>query len=149
MNTGAITYAQATGAIGVAFPTMRGREASVLGPMPAQPIVPVAAPVPQANASGVAPPPSSNAPMPGDAKPVREAAAMYGVSTRTITRLIDKGLLGYWGFGTHKIVSLAELATAAKAHESEVAAAEAEGPADDPGTPEDEGAEKTPGNAVA
>lgn len=141
MNTGMITYQQATGSLGVAFPTLRGREASVLGPMPAAPIAPVAAaPVPQAEAQGTAPPPSSNAPMPGDAKPVREAAAMYGVSTRTITRLIDKGLLGYWGFGTHKIVSLAELATAAKAHEQEVAAAEAEGPADDPGTPEDESA---------
>ncbi|HKY50032.1 MAG TPA: anti-CBASS Acb1 family protein [Candidatus Limnocylindria bacterium] len=143
MNTGMLTYPQAVGALGVAFPTLRGREASVLGPMPAQPIVPAAPPpVPGANAAGIAPPPSSNAPMPGDAKPVREAAAMYGVKTRTITRLIETGKLGYWGFGTHKIVSLAELATAAKAHESEVAAAEAEGPADDPGTPEDEGADE-------
>jgi phage-related protein (TIGR01555 family) len=142
MNTGVITYAQAIGVLAESVPTLRGREASVLGPMPAQPIVPVAPPpVANANASGVAPPPSSNAPMPGDAKPVREAAAMYGVKTRTITRLIETGKLGYWGFGTHKIVSLAELATAAKAHESEVAAAEAEGPADDPGTPEDEGAD--------
>lgn len=141
MNTGMITYQQASGALAVAFPTLRGREASVLGPPPAQPIVPVApAPVANANAGGVAPP-SSNAPMPGDAKPVREAAQLYGVKTRTITRLIETGKLGYWGFGTHKIVSLAELATAAKAHESEVAAAEAEGPADDPGTPEDESAD--------
>lgn len=139
MNTGVITYAQAIGVLAESVPALRGREASVLGPAPIVPVAP--APAPQANALAAAAPPASNAPMPGDAKPVREAAAMYGVKTRTITRLIETGKLGYWGFGTHKIVSLAELATAAKAHESEVAAAESEGPPDDPGTPEDEGAD--------
>lgn len=116
LNQGLLTYPQAIGALGVAFPSLRGREAAVLGPPP---LVAPVAPMPAAPIAPAAPagPPPSAGPEPGDSISARDAGAKYGVSTRTITRMIERGELSYWGLGAHKRVSASELAEAAKRHE--------------------------------
>lgn len=118
VNQGLITYTQGIGALGVAFPALRGREATVLGPPPAVAMpVPAPAAVPDVNAP--VDPPASNRPEPGDAASPREIAAAYGVPTRTITLMIERGELEYWGLGKHKRVSAAEVQAAAKRHEQQ------------------------------
>jgi phage-related protein (TIGR01555 family) len=114
LNTGAITYPQAVGAVGLMFPQMRGREATVLGPPPD----------PNAPPKPAGPTPSADE-LPGDRVTVQAAAQRFGLKTRSITRLIEKDLIKFWGFGSHRVVSLAEVEAAAKAHE-----VEAEDPAD-------------------
>lgn len=54
---------------------------------------------------------------PDDLVSVREAAARFGIPTRTLTRLIETQTLRYWGFGKRRQVSLAEVAQIGKAHE--------------------------------
>jgi len=120
VNTGELSYDQGIGALGVAFATLRGRESSVLGPRPAVAPVNPNLPPPVA-AVGDEPgaelePPPSTGPMPDDLVPVREAAEKFRVPTRTITLAIQREQLGYWGLGTHKMVSLAEVAELATAH---------------------------------
>lgn len=119
MNTGAISYEQAAGMVGASLPPYRGREAELLGP-PRAPMIALG-PAPAAGStptSQTAAAPSS-APPPGDAVTPREAAAAFGVPTRTITLAMQRGELSFWGLGRHKRVSLAEVAALAKRHEQE------------------------------
>lgn len=125
MNTGAITYEQATGSLGIMFPQMRGREATVLGPKPAVAPVSPAAAAPPAPAADTPDPMNgpSDDPIPDDVVSPREAADKYRVSTRTITRMMEKlgadgkPIIRHWGLGSHVRVSLADIARAARAHE--------------------------------
>jgi phage-related protein (TIGR01555 family) len=105
VNMRELTYPQGIGALGVAFPNLRGREASVLGPPP----------VPGGPAPAGAPAPSLDE-LPGDRVTVQAAAQRFGIKTRTITRMIERGL-PFWGFGSHRVVSLAAVEAMAKAHE--------------------------------
>jgi len=136
VNSGVLTYEQGIGVLGVAFASLRGRESSVLGPRPAVAPVnpnlppPVAA-VGDEPGAALAPPPSTG-PMPDDLVPVREAAEKFRVPTRTITLAIQREQLGYWGLGTHKMVSLAEVAELATAHR----ATEPEAPAPEEPAPD-------------
>lgn len=116
VNVGELTYEQGIGALGVAFASLRGRESTVLGAKPET--APVAPGVQQ-----------STDEMPGDRVTVQAAAQRFGLKTRSITRLIEKGLIKFWGFGSHRVVSLAEVEAAAKAHEVE---------AEDPTDPSDQ-----------
>lgn len=56
-------------------------------------------------------------PPPSDLVSPRDAAAMFGVATRTITRQIQLGALRYWGIGAHKRISSADVAKLALSHE--------------------------------
>jgi excisionase family DNA binding protein len=109
VNMRELTYDQGLGALSVAFPSLRGRESAVLGPPPD----------PNAPAAPAGPTPSADE-LPGDRVTVQAAAQRFGLKTRSITRLIDKGLIKFWGFGSHRVVSLAEVEAAAKAHETVV-----------------------------
>ncbi len=51
----------------------------------------------------------SDAPMPDDIIPVREAAARFGIPTRTLTLAMERDQLPYWSFNGRKVVSLAEV----------------------------------------
>jgi phage-related protein (TIGR01555 family) len=113
----------AAGIIGAAFPTLRGREETVLGSAGQQVAAP-AADDPEAA-------PASTDPIPNDVVSPADAAAKFGVATRTITRQIELGRLRYWGLGAHKRVSLAEVATLARSHEPP-----AEAPTESDGAPE-------------
>ncbi len=114
VNTKAITYEQGIGALGVAFPTLRGREANVLGTPPA--VVP-GEPVSPAG-------PELDLPQPGDAVTVQDAAKRLGLHTTTITTLLRRSkpdgspVLRYWGAGSHRVVSLSELAAVMRSHEN-------------------------------
>lgn len=81
-------------------------------------------------AAAAAPTPSTDE-MPGDRVTVQAAAQRFGVKTRTITRMIDKGL-PFWRFGGHRVVSLAAVEAMAKAHEELVEV-------EDPNDPNDQG----------
>lgn len=107
VNMRELTYEQGLGALSVAFPTLATRAATVLGPPP------------DPSASPPAGPAASTDEMPGDRVTVQAAAQRFGLKTRSITRLIEKGLIKFWGFGSHRVVSLAEVEVAAKAHEVE------------------------------
>ncbi len=61
-------------------------------------------------------------PPPNDLMTPQEAAALYKVPTRTITRRIATGELSHWGFHPHKRVSAAEVAALSRSHETPVAA---------------------------
>lgn len=146
-NARAITYTQARGAIALAFPRMRGREAEVLGPPPPQPDVlggglvapaPAATPAAGALPAPVADAPASTSPLPPDLVTPQEAAAALHVPTRAITLWIQRGPthplggLEYWGANAHKRVSLAQVAALSKAHENVADPAAAEEPGDAP-----------------
>ena len=116
VNAGELTYDQGIGVLGSAFASLRGREASVLGPRPQTP-------PPSLAAEGDEPDPlngPSDDPIPDDVMSPREAAAKYRVSTRTITRMMETAAIRYWGLGSHKRVSLADIAKAARAHENPI-----------------------------
>lgn len=124
VNIGELTYDQGIGALGVAFASLRGREAAVLGPRPAVAPVNPTLPAPAAavvDEPNTDPPPSPDAPPPDPASP-RDAAAKWGVPTLTLTRLIRSGVLPYWGIGSRVIVSLSEVGRLAKSHEASIAA---------------------------
>jgi len=143
MNTGATTYAQAVGALGLAFPAVRGREATILGPPNNNPIATPAGAVP---AAGSVPAPGAPLSVPGtdDAEPdaseippdvvtTREAAKRFGVKTRTITRLLETSDIRPYRMGANVLVSLSDVARAARAHEITDDDASADGGAyDDP-----------------
>lgn len=112
VKSGEITYDQGIGALGLAFPTTRGREAAILGPRPAEPDP---AEVAAAEADPLNGP--SDDPIPADVVSPREAADKYRVSTRTITRMMETAAIRYWGLGAHKRVSLSDIAKAARSHE--------------------------------
>lgn len=61
----------------------------------------------------------STDPIPDDLMSPREAAERFGLPTRSITILIDKGALRFWGIGSHRQVSMADIAALAKKHEQE------------------------------
>lgn len=126
LNTGVITYEQAVGAIGLMFPTQRGREAVLLGPPR-----PAVAAAPAAPATGAQ---ADEGPVPADVLTVQAAAAKFGLKTRSITRAIETGRIRHWGFGANRVVSLGELASASERKAPEL---EPEDPAD----PNDQGAE--------
>lgn len=125
MNLGRISYAQARGAVALSFPKLRGREHELLGPAPADENAKAGAPV------GPGAPAPSQDELPGDRVTVQAAAQRFGIKTRSITRMIEKGLVPFWGFGAHRVVSLAAVEAAAKAHETEVEA-------EDPNDPHDQ-----------
>ncbi len=129
VNMRELTYEQGLGALAVAFPTLATRAATVLGPPPS----PGAPALPQPQQQ------QSTDDLPGDRVTVQEAAKRFGIKTRSITRLIEKRLIKFWGFGSHRVVSIAEVEAAAKAHEVE---------AEDPDDPDDQGPEDaTPAHA--
>lgn len=72
-----------------------------------------------APAAAAVPAPPSAEPPPQDLMSPQEAAAQYGVHTRTITRQIQVGALKYWGLGGHKRVSVAAVAALARQHEQQ------------------------------
>lgn len=108
LNSGAITYEQAVGALRLSFPSTTGRESDYLGPKPEQAATMV---------TGTAMPPAPPRPEPGDAVSKAEAAAAYGLPTAAISYAIKRGELSTWGIGNHVRVSLAEVAELAKRHE--------------------------------
>ncbi len=130
LNSGLISYAQARGITALSFPQLRGRESDLLGPPPAdQNATPGIAPAAPAPAPGTAPGAApvadepdpmngpSDDPIPQDVVSPQEAAAKYRVSTRTITRMMETAAIRYWGLGSHKRVSLSDIAKAARSHE--------------------------------
>lgn len=136
-NLQLVSYNQAVGILTLMFP---GKSiAAALGPPPADPNY-VAAPAPIAGAQapataptpGVAAPEPSTDAIPADVVSVQAAAKAFAVSTRTITRMIEKQLIQYWGLGSHKSVSMAEVRKAAEAHREVVEPdADGDGEADD------------------
>ena len=56
----------------------------------------------------------SDEPVPDDLVDVREAARIFGIPTRTLTRMMEKGDLSYWQFGLRRQVSVAEVAMAGR-----------------------------------
>lgn len=110
VNTGELSYEQGIGIIEAGFPSLRGKAGAVLGPkvlkLPAEssPGAEVAAPSQDA--------------IPDDVMSPRDAAAKLGLPTRAITKLIDAGSLRYWGIGSHKRISFADIAKLARAHEA-------------------------------
>lgn len=107
-NQGLTSWNQATGILRLMFP---GRDVSgALGPAPADPDLVRASP---AAAGGVQP---SADELPGDRVTVQAAAQRFGIKTRTITRMIENGL-PFWGFGSHRVVSLAAVEAMGKSHE--------------------------------
>jgi phage-related protein (TIGR01555 family) len=130
VGNGGITYAQAVGVVALSFPSMRGREAEVLGPMP--PVLdlsstakppPAPAPTPEADELELAPSLNPDHP-PEDLATPQEAAAAFHVPTRTITKAIAERRLKFLGLGAHKRVSLAAVGQLARAHELEPEPAE-------------------------
>lgn len=71
----------------------------------------------QSEVDEAGPAPSAD-PAPGDLVSPREAASTFSVPTRTITRQIQLGTLRYWGLGSHKRVSLADVHKLARGHEA-------------------------------
>lgn len=116
VNKHELTYEQGIGVLGIAFPSLRGREATVLGPPPDP-----------ATAAAAADPVADEGPVPADVLSVQEAAKRFGVKTRSITRMIEVGKIRHWGIGTHRVVSLGEIAKLAERNAPEL---EAEDPAD-------------------
>ena len=114
VTAGTLTYEQGIGVLGVAFPTIRGREVAVLGPKPITPPAMTGTVQDQDPLSG-----PSDDPIPDDVVSPKDAAAKYRVSTRTITRLIETAAIRYWGLGGHIRVSLSDVARAARAHEDQ------------------------------
>lgn len=107
LNAGAINYEQAKAWVRVSFPNYRGREADAIGPPPEN--VTPAAPPEQETPSAL--------PQPGDAMRIQDVASRFGLSTATISAMIRRGDVPYWGFGAHKVVSAADVLAAAKKHE--------------------------------
>lgn len=109
LNAGTLTYAQAIGVLGTAFPALRGRETTILGPPPAKP---VGGPAPAEPAEA-----PSSLPQPGDAMRIQDVASRFGLHTSTISAMIRRGDVPFWGFGAHKVVSASDVLAAAKKHE--------------------------------
>jgi hypothetical protein len=95
-NAGEMTYRQALGVLGTAFPRLAGREADVLGPEPEE----------GTDDGGPKAEAPSLLPQPDDVIGVREAAARFGLPTRTLTLAMERGQLPYWQFGGRRVVSL-------------------------------------------
>lgn len=113
---GLIPRDAAIGVIGAAFPTLRGQEDRILGSAgigvaPAALAAPAAPEEPSVEAVT-----ESTEPPPADLISPRDAAAQYGVPTRTITRAIERGDLPYWGLGAHRRVSAEAVAQLATRH---------------------------------
>jgi phage-related protein (TIGR01555 family) len=129
VNMRELTYEQGIGALGVSFPSLRGREATVLG-------TPAAGPAAAAPGGPAAVPTVATDELPGGVVPndrvrVQKAAELYGLKTRSITRLIERGVVGSWGFGANRVVSLSEVDAATKVHSAELEA-------EDPNDPHDQ-----------
>jgi len=62
----------------------------------------------------------SQAPVPPDLCSTKEAAARLGIPTLTVNNMCRNGTLPYWGFGSHKQVSMADVLAMGKAHEMDV-----------------------------
>lgn len=132
VSVGALAPSAARLIVQIGFPSVSPAVAASLiasageAPNPTAPEIagatPVGAPAPAAPTVG----PSTDE-APADLVSVREAAAKFGLKTRTLTRLMETGALAYWGFGAHRQVSLSDVLAAGKAHEQ-------------PDEPDDEGA---------
>lgn len=109
--------------IKLAWPHLADRAPGILGSAGVEQLTSVVPPTagpdagPEGDAAELGPPPSDD-PLPEDLASPRDAAAKFGVPTRTITLAIERGALRYWGLGSHKRVSLAEVAKLARSHET-------------------------------
>jgi hypothetical protein len=102
MNAGEITYQQAIGTIGTAFPSMRGRETNVLGPPPATP--PPGAPgVPTTGLEVEGEEPlveSPHAPPAGETlMSGKDIGAQLGISAGSVRSMHKRGEIGGWRIG--------------------------------------------------
>jgi len=108
LNAGEMTYTQAVGVLTTAFPRLANRAESILGPEPET----------ADDGDGVG---ASTLPQPDDVVDVRQAAARFGIPTRTLTLALDRGELPYWGFGKRRVVSLKAVEEFGKHHEAPAA----------------------------
>ncbi len=105
---GTLPRDSAAAVIAVSFPAHAHNVEALLGSAGVQPALP----------EGEQDDPTAD--IPDDLLSVQAAAKRFGnLSTTTITNMIRKGKLTYYGFGAHKQVSLAEVAAAAKEHEQQ------------------------------
>jgi phage-related protein (TIGR01555 family) len=79
-------------------------------PLPLEPAAPAVDEVPQ----------GPDVPQPDDAVTIQAAAARLGLPTASISAAIRRGELRYWGIGARKVVSLSELASLLRKHETPV-----------------------------
>ncbi len=125
-TTGAITRESAIEIVKVSFPSHAGRAEALVG-LPAQPVAPAPAaaqPEPEADVQGgeFEAPPSTD-PIPSDLVTPKRAGELMGgedspIHSRTITNLMNTGKLRYFGLGSQRRVSAAEVKALAQAHET-------------------------------